>query len=301
MTRRELLKFFSVGSLGILGSAALARYLPEAQEEYQRFEGQDVLDRILAKATSGDWRLLPIGELMGKIALELKGTPYKGFTLELSKDLEYCIVNLKGLDCVTFFEDTLGMARMIKKGRTSPDDLLTEVRFTRYRGGHMSSFTSRLHYTTDWFVDNQEKCVVKILTSDLPGAEPFTQKVGIMTKRPELYRQLATHPGYVSEIRQFEDVINSRSLSYLPMDKISAAEHLLKTGDIVGVSTTEEGIDIAHTGICLKDEEGVVHFMDASSSRARMQVTIEPEISKCLNWSSKLTGIMIARPLEVKR
>jgi hypothetical protein len=31
-----------------------------------------------------------------------------------------------------------------------------------------------------------------------------------------------------------------------------------------------------------------------------MKVTVEPEISKCLNWSSSLTGVMIARPLEVK-
>ena len=31
-----------------------------------------------------------------------------------------------------------------------------------------------------------------------------------------------------------------------------------------------------------------------------MRVTLEPQLSKCLNWSSKLTGVMIARPLEVR-
>jgi N-acetylmuramoyl-L-alanine amidase-like len=84
------------------------------------------------------------------------------------------------------------------------------------------------------------------------------------------------------------------------MEKLEAAEHLLQTGDIVGVATSAEGIDIAHTGLCIKDEQGVVHFMDASSSRSRMKVTLEPQISKCLNWSPKLTGVMFARPLEVK-
>ena len=67
-----------------------------------------------------------------------------------------------------------------------------------------------------------------------------------------------------------------------------------------GVCTTEAGIDIAHTGLCIKDEQGVVHFMDASSARRSMKVTLEPEISKCLNWSPRLTGVMIARPLEVR-
>lgn len=76
-------------------------------------------------------------------------------------------------------------------------------------------------------------------------------------------------------------------------------KQLLKTGDIVGVTTTQAGIDIAHTGLCIKDERGVVHFMDASSSRRNMKVTLEPEIRRSLNWSSELTGVMFARPLEV--
>jgi hypothetical protein len=300
MTRRELLRYVSLGTLGLLASSALARSAEMLQGRLERFEGQDAFDRIVKKAAAENWTALPIGELMGKIALELKGTPYVGFTLEVSKDQEYCVVNLKGLDCVTFFEDTLCMARMLKHGKSTPEDLLAEVQFTRYRGGKRGDFTTRLHYTTDWLVDNQEKGVVRILAPELPGAEPFTQKVGIMSQHPENYRQLAAHPELLPAIRACEERINARSLKYLPMARLAADEHLLQTGDIVGVATTEKGIDIAHTGLCIKDEQGIVHFMDASSARSRMRVTLEPDISKCLNWSSKLTGVMFARPLEVK-
>ncbi len=300
MTRRDALRIVSVGALGFLSWPALAGTDGRPQEPLQHFEGTDVFDHIMGKSNAGNWSRLPIGELIGKIALELEGTPYVGFTLELSKDAEYCVVNLKGLDCVTFFEDSLCLARMIKHGGNSPEDLVREVQATRYRGGKMGDFTTRLHYTTDWFVDNEKKGVVRILTPDLPGAQPFTQKVGIMSQHPGNYRQLAAHPELLPEIRLAEDRINARSLKYLPMDKLPAAEPLLQTGDIVGVTTTEEGIDIAHTGLCIKDEQGVAHFMDASSSRRRMKVTLEPEMSKCLNWSSKLTGVMIARPLETR-
>jgi len=300
LSRRELLRYASLGTLGLLASSALARAASWAQEQLQHFEGHDVFTRIVSKAASENWRRLPIGELIGKIALELKGTPYVGFTLDFSKDAEYCVVNLKGLDCVTFFEDSLDMARMIKRGKSSPEDLITEVQITRYRGGHMGDFATRLHYTTDWFMDNEKKGVVKILTPELPGAEPFTQKVGIMSQHPEHYRQLAAHPEFLAEIRQAEDRINSCSLKYLPMNKLAAAEPLLQTGDIVGVTTTQPGIDIAHTGLCIKDEQGVVHFMDASSSRRKMRVTLEDDISTCLNWSPRLTGVMFARPLEVR-
>ena len=300
MTRREALRHASLGSLGLLCSSALATAAGWVQEQLPYFQGQDVFMRIVNKASAEHWRRLPIGQLIGKIALELKGTPYVGFTLEVSKDREYCVVNLTGLDCVTFFEDSLCIARMLKRGKSSPADLVAEVRTTRYRGGKMGDFTTRLHYTTDWLVDNQAKGVIKILTPSLPGAQPFTQKVGIMSQHPENYRQLVAHPEYIPQIRAIEDRINARSLTYLPMDKLAAAEHLLQTGDIVGVATTEQGIDIAHTGLCIKDEQGVVHFMDASSSRRSMKVTLEPEISTCLNWSRQLTGVMIARPLEVR-
>lgn len=300
MTRRELLRCGTLGTLGLLASSALAETADWLHDQMRHFDGQDVFSRIISRAAAEKWKKLPIGELIGKIAMDLKGTPYVGFTLEVSKDAEYCVINLKGLDCVTFFEDCLCMARIIKKGKNSPEDLVAEVQTTRYRGGKMGDFTTRLHYTTDWFVDNEQKGVVKILAPELPGAKPFTQKVGIMTQHPENYRQLAAHPELLEKIRQTEEKINSRSLMYVPMDKLAGAEHLLQTGDIVGVCTTAEGIDIAHTGLCIKDEQGIVHFMDASSARSRMKVTLEPDISKCLTWSPKLSGAMFARPLEVK-
>jgi len=274
-------------------SRVFGAMLPDA------FKGTDIFDRILKKALSEKWETLPIGQTMGHVAKELEGTPYVGFTLELNKDQEFCAVNLEGLDCVTFFEDTLDFSRMLKKGGRTPEDMLAEVSFTRYRGGVVGGFTSRLHYTTDWYVDNEQKKVIKILAPELPGAEPFTQKVGIMSEHPENYRQLAAHPDLVPQIKKFEDQINARSLKFIPMNKLKQAEPLLQTGDLVGVCTTAPGIDIAHTGIIFVDDKGVRHFMDASSAKSKMKVTLESgPISETLNWSKKLTGAMFARPLE---
>lgn len=300
-TRRRFIYQSLAGAFGLLTATAISRAWGTAtlQEKLEPFKGADVFDRILRKAVEGDWAALPIGRAMGRIAKELEGTPYVGFTLEQSNDREICAVNLTGLDCVTFFEDTLNFARMLKKGGHTPADLLAEVTFTRYRGGVLGDFTSRLHYTTDWFADNEEKHVVKLLAPELPGAQPFTQRVGIMTAKPQHYRQLAAHPELIPRIRTLEDRINARSMKFIPMEKLAGVEPLLKTGDIVGVSTIEAGIDIAHTGLIYRDTNGVPHFMDASSGKNQMRVTIEPgPISHALNWSGKLTGAMFARPLE---
>jgi hypothetical protein len=298
-TRRDFLRHTLFTTLGLLTASAFTRVFGGNDEKLEPFKGADIFDRIYKKASAEKWAQLPIGQAMGKIAKELEGTPYVGFTLELSKDREVCSVNLTGLDCVTFFEDTLNFVRMLKKGGSTPDDLLKEVTFTRYRGGKLGDFTTRLHYTTDWFVDNEKKKVVKILAPDLPGAAPFTQKVGIMSQKPENYRQLAAHPELIPPIKKLEDEINSRSLMFIPMDKLEGAQSLLQTGDIVGIATSEPGIDIAHTGLVFKDDAGVPHFMDASSSKRKMKVTLEPgPISQDLSYSKKLTGAMFARPLE---
>jgi cell wall-associated NlpC family hydrolase len=270
-----------------------------AADSASSFNGDEVFGRVVSKAKVEKWRELPIGELMGKIARELEGTPYVAGTLDRNSDMETCTIDLTGLDCVTFFETTLCFARMLKKGEKRPSDLLKEVRFTRYRDGKQGDYSSRLHYTSDWLMDNQKKGVVKLL-SDLPGAEPFVPKVGFMSEHPQSYKALAAHYELIAKIKKCENSINHYELKYYPLDKLALAEPLLQTGDIVGVCTNAPGLDISHTGLVLRDGEGVAHFMDASSNKQRMKVTIEAgPISKTLNWSKSITGAVFARPNDV--
>jgi hypothetical protein len=298
-SRRTFLRGVVGCSFGLLTASAFrSAWGDSVASGVEPFKGTETFDRILKKALDQKWETLPIGQCMGKIAMELEGIPYVAFTLELDKDKEICAVNFTGLDCVTFFEDTLNFARMLKKGGRTPADLVKEVTFTRYRGGKLGDYTSRLHYTTDWFYDNEKKGVVKLIDADLPGAEDFTQKVGFMSSKPNNYRQLKAHPEMVPVIARFEDQINSRTLKYIPLNKLEEAQSQLQTGDIVGITTTEKGIDIAHTGLVFVDDKKVPHFMDASSSKSKMKVTLEKgPISKDLDYG-KNTGAMFARPLE---
>ena len=99
-TRRAFLSRSLQLTAGLLMTSALSRALAAsaADEKIEPFEGADIFDRVLAKALDGKWAALPIGDCMGLIAKEFEGTPYVGFTLELSKDTELCSVNLTGLD-----------------------------------------------------------------------------------------------------------------------------------------------------------------------------------------------------------
>ncbi len=262
------------------------------------FKGKKVFYSLLKKAKSNNWEALPIGELVGKIARELEGTPYVASTLEVYPDREVCSVNLIGLDCVTFIETTLAYARMLKKGGHKPEDLLAEVALIRYRAGTTGDYSTRLHYMSDWLADNTSKNIIKPL-DQLPGAIPFTQKVGFMSTHPASYLRLISQPDQVDKIKERETVINNRQLKYVPMNKIAAIEPLLKTGDIVAVCTSQAGLDVVHTGFVYRTADGIAHFIDASSSKSKMKVTLEAgPISSSLHWSKNLTGAMFARPRE---
>ena len=261
------------------------------------FTGEAVFDRLMARAAAEGWGQLPLGEAMGRFAQALLGTPYVAHTLELGDTVECCVVDLEGLDCVTFFENTLNLARIVRAGRPTAAALLEAVRSTRYRDGIQGDYSSRLHYTTDWIWDNARRGHVKDLALELPGAEPFTQQVGFMSAHPEAYRQLHAHPEWVPAIRHFEDLINARPKMFVPLARIAAIEPLLQTGDIIGVATTTPGIDIAHTGMCFKDEQGVARFINASSAPSRMKVSLDGPIHQAIAWSPRNTGIVVARPL----
>lgn len=262
------------------------------------FTGQAVFDRLVTKATAERWQQLSVGELMGRLGQELLGTPYVAHTLELDDTKEFCTVNLDGLDCVTFFENCFALARILRAGQATPGALLDAVRSTRYRGGRQEGYTSRLHYTTDWIWDNVRRGNVRDLAAELPGAEAFTQKVGVMSAHPEAYRQLHAHPEWLPEIREIEKAINARPKMFVPMAQVASIEPLLQSGDIIGIATSTTGVDIAHTGLCLKDADGVARFMNASSAPSRMKVTLEPgPLHEAVSRSPRNTGLVVARPV----
>jgi len=260
------------------------------------FEGRDVFDRLVAQARERRWSELPIGERIGAVGMALRQTPYVASTLELYDDREVCSVDLRGLDCVTFFELALAFARMLKRGERTPDALLAEVTLLRYRGGQLSDYASRLHYLSDWFADNQTKRVVRLMTPELPGAERFTRRVSFMSTHPAAYRQLKTSPEQLAKIAAREAEINARVTYYLPREKVAAAQRLLTTGDIIGITTTIEGLDCAHSGLCYRDEAGTPRLLHASTTRNA--VILDGDLATYVGSVRTHSGVMVARPLE---
>jgi hypothetical protein len=264
-----------------------------------QFRGEAQLGEVVREVTEPGWEKLPVGELMGRIGISLVGTPYVGWTLEVDPANEFCFVTMQGLDCVTFFETSLAIARILRSQarsgampKVTGADLVKQVTFTRYRGGTVDGYLSRLHYTGDWMLDNVKKGTVAWVDQ---GASPFRLDYTFMSKNQKVYKQLAGNPDLVPQLQRHEARLSAVTFRYYPKSEVGAVESSLKTGDIVGITTTMPGMDCSHTGMIVRRGSRAV-FLHASSTKKR--VTFDVPISEYLARSEKNTGILVVRPRE---
>ncbi len=235
----------------------------------------------------------PSGELMVKIGNHFLGTPYIANTLEIEGH-ERLIINLREMDCTTFTENCLALVKTIKSNKPGTSQFIGELTKIRYRNSKIKGYPSRLHYTTDWIFDNQQKNLLQNVTKEIAEI-PYIKTIDFMSSHPDSYRHLKNNRNYVEEIAIIEKEITHRQHYFIPKEKVFVLEDYLKDGDIVGLTTNIEGLDVSHMGI-LTRYNNRIHMLHASLA-AKKVILSEETLEEYLNNRKSLTGIIVARPL----
>ncbi len=236
---------------------------------------------------------LSIAKLVALAGKSLLSKPYVAHTLE-KEGKEQLVINFRELDCTTFVENSLAIARSVKYNDASFDSFSRQLCQIRYRNAVINGYTSRLHYFSDWIVENEKKGLVENVSEEIGGTE-YPLSVGFMSTHPESYRQLKQNPDFVSIMAEKEKEINRRKMFFLPKNQVEEKEHLLHEGDIIGITTSIKGLDISHVGILMR-KKGHIHLMHASSAIHKVVIS-EETLYTYLQKSKRATGIMIVRPL----
>ena len=108
-------------------------------------------------------------ELVAFYADKLLSTPYVAHTLE--GDEELLTINIDELDCTTFIETLYALARTTMNGRYSWRDYAANLENLRYRNGEMGDYSTRMHYISEWILNNSARGNLKEVTADLPHAD----------------------------------------------------------------------------------------------------------------------------------
>jgi hypothetical protein len=276
---------------GLLLSVAAGAEATPADTVYVTEADKAVFDRYLSFME--DQTALPFDSLVLKTALFFLGTPYVGATLE--KEPAGRAVTLRELDCATFVETVLALARMIAAGDATFDGFCNQLRFIRYREGVITSYIDRLHYTSDWYYENDRKRIISYNMAE-KDAKPYTFNLNFMSAHPGSYRQLQNNPALIPQIEEIERRISARtSYYYIPKYEIDAYAGRLLSGDLVGFVTSVKGLDISHVGIILRID-GKLTFIHASSLAMKVIVNEEP-LKEYVEKGKNCLGIMTAHPL----
>lgn len=219
-------------------------------------------------------------------------TPYVEKTLEVG-ETESLVINLRGLDCTTFVENVLAFSLLLKEDKNTFEDFALTLKTIRYHDGILDGYSSRLHYFTDWIRNNNEKGLVKDITSELGGVA-IEKSINFMGTHRELYPFLADEGNY-QKILQIEAELARENLYVLPQDAIEAVEEKLENGDIIALATSITGLDVTHTGFAIRMPNGRIHLLHASIS-GEVTITKVPLVDY-LKRVKKNTGIIVARPL----
>lgn len=235
---------------------------------------------------------LSIADLLVEIGFSFLGTPYVAATLENGPD-EKLVINLHELDCTTFAENCLAMSRTIKKGKSDFRSFAKELELIRYRDGKRDNYLSRLHYFSDWIHNNHEKKLI----SETPNQHGvrLDKKIDFMSTHAESYPVLKSNPELISTLKLQEKALTNKAYYYFPKTDQKNLLENLENGDIIGLTTSLNGLDITHVGIIIRKNKQF-HLLHASQSGGKV-VLSEGPITDFLKPESKNTGIIIARPI----
>lgn len=253
-------------------------------------ENKQRLQRQIIHQNAQDYNDNSVGEIMIGVGKSILGTPYVGKTLEINAE-EPLVVDLTGLDCTTFLENAVVFTRLIQSGNLTEEAFYTELETLRYRNGERDGYLSRLHYFTDWILENERKGIITQVSEEL-GGSPWQREINFMTGHADLYPFLEGEE-MIGELAEVEEQISATQMYYLPKAELASLESGIRNGDLVAITTTVNGLDIAHVGFAIW-HEGRVHLFHASSSQKKVVISDKP-LADYLAGNRSQSGVMICR------
>ena len=226
------------------------------------------------------------------IAKSFLNRPYKAHTLEGNQN-EKLVVNLREFDCSTFVESCIAMGLTYRKDDISFEKFQKYLQRLRYyKNGKIKGFESRINYFSDWLYTHHEDGLLIDITPSMGGI-PWKKNINYMSTHWNKY-PFPKDMELLGKIIKIEEKINSQSYTFIPKSKVKSIENQFLNGDIIGITTNIDGLDITHEGFAIRLQDKRVYLLHASSDFKRVMVTDKP-LAEYLAKNKNQTGIMVAR------
>ena len=246
-------------------------------------------------------RAAPLGTAAIRVGELARGTPYVPYTLEeylkaggSPLGAEPLALSLTRFDCVTLVESCLGVARTASGDSPTWEQFGHEIERMRYRGGRRRTYTSRLHYFSEWISDGARRGLVKDLGAGLGGiadGRPLRFMTGHRSSYPALRNDRVFR-----EIGQMERRLDQHPRHVIPTARIPEIADHIETGDVLAFATSIPGLDVTHAAFAYRHPDGRLGVLHAPLSGGVVEIASR-ELPDYVAAIRRSTGILVARPL----
>ncbi len=208
------------------------RYTPEDQQVYEK-----VMEILLPLQGES----MPV--LIMKAAESMLETPYVGGTLEQTP--ERLTVSLARTDCILMVEACVCMALTARQKDHSFEAFCENLRQFRYRDGITDGYASRIHYTSRWILQAEERNLAREMSRNISGTR-LEQSFSYMSRHADKYQSLAGNPQLTERIATLEKELTGEKYYYIPKAKLEENLDKIQHGDMICFVSGTEGLDISH-------------------------------------------------------
>jgi hypothetical protein len=231
-----------------------------------------------------------VNELVVTVGKYFSGAPYVANTIE-TEGRETLVINLRQFDCFTFVENVVVLAQLVEAGKTTFESFVKHMKRIRYREGLLRGYASRLHYFSDWLQDNEKKGIVKDITAEIGGSSCL-KEIHFMTRHPENYPGLKINTSY-REMLDVEKRLSKRTLYHIPKIELRQVEEKIMDGDLIGITTGIEGLDVTHVGFALRVKNHI-YLLHASEKQEKVVIS-KNTLNHYLDIADTRSGILVGR------
>jgi hypothetical protein len=169
-----------------------------------------------------------------------------------------------------------------------------EIERMRYRGGQRGSYTSRLHYFSEWITDGARRGLLRDRSAELGGVED-ARPLRFMTEHRSSYPALADAEAF-REIAAMERRLDGHPRRVLPTARIPEVAERIESGDVLAFATAIPGLDVTHAAFAYRDAHGTLRVLHAPLSGGVVEVSRAP-LPQYVAAIRRSTGILVAQPL----
>lgn len=242
----------------------------------------------------------PLGVAAMQAGQYAEGTPYEAYTLEAylkaggsPLETEPLTLSLSRFDCVTLVESCLAVARCAAlEGAPTWERFGRQIERMRYRDGVRKTYSSRLHYFSEWISDGQRRGLVRDMGPLLGGIDD-SRALRFMTEHRNSYPALQNETVF-TQIGDMERSLDGLVRHVVPTGHIPVIADQIETGDILGFATSIPGLDVTHAALAFRHPDGRLGVLHAPLSGGVVEVSRYelPEYVAAIKGS---TGVLVAR------